>query len=336
MIMKKRKIYMKSWAELHGRAKVVDTDEWYLNLANELLPLVEDFYLHNADLCDAKECGMEILQRITLSCALYLEDCVADAGNWREFIHWHKTNYGRYLPFYPLTKEYLPDEINREDIAFLLWTTPPNDESNVGWSPLDENLMELTELIYGRLDAAFESAPISEHLAPDWLMEKELMQRKRTPLPEALPGEKMPLNVERFLEASKGKPLMYFDSYDALKFFLVHSLKWDDEEDDLLPELAEFSNFVLFGNPKGLLIGPDVATYFADKNNPLYNVESAENEAYEIFCEAGLCPFDLLKYAMEHNLLPDAQFPFENGKALLQENWDFVVRWFYGEFYEAE
>ena len=40
------------------------------------------------------------------------------------------------------------------------------------------------------------------------------------PLPIALPGEKMPANVERFLEASKGEPLLYFDSYDALKIFL--------------------------------------------------------------------------------------------------------------------
>ena len=51
-----------------------------------------------------------------------------------------------------------------------------------------------------------------------------------------------------------------------------------------------------------------------------------EEEAYELFCEEGLCPFDLLKYGMEHDLLPEAQFPFENGKELLQENWDFVAQ----------
>ena len=78
------------------------------------------------------------------------------------------------------------------------------------------------------------------------------------------------------------------------------------------------------------------AEYFADKRNPLYNAELAEEEAYELFCEEGLCPFDLLKYGMEHDLLPEAQFPFENGKELLQENWDFVARWFLGEYYEGE
>ena len=201
---------------------------------------------------------------------------------------------------------------------------------------MDADLLEFADALYNRLDAAFESAPISDYLATDWLMETELMQKKRMPLPVALPGEKMPTNVERFLEASKGEPLLYFDSYDALKFFFVQSLKWEDEEDSLLPDLKEFGNFVVFANPKGLLIGPDVAEYFADKRNPLYNAELAEEEAYELFCEEGLCPFDLLKYGMEHDLLPEAQFPFENGKELLQENWDFVARWFLGEYYEGE
>ena len=81
---------------------------------------------------------------------------------------------------------------------------------------------------------------------------------------------------------------MFFDSYEALKVFFVQALKWEDEEDSLLPDLKEFDNFVLYANPKGLLIGPDVASYFADKHNPLYSAEEAEEEAYELFCEEGL------------------------------------------------
>ena len=162
------------------------------------------------------------------------------------------------------------------------------------------------------------------------------MEKQRTALPVASPGDQLPVNVERFLKASGGEPLMFFDSYEALKLFFVQALQWEDEEDALLPDLKDFSDFVMYANPKGLLIGPDVACYFADKRNPLYNAEIAEEEAYELFCEEGLCPFDLLKYGMEHDLLPEAQFPFENGKELLHENWDFIARWFLGEYYEGE
>ncbi len=329
--MKQQKIYMQLWLNAHGRTKVAGTDEWYLDFANQLLSLVAESYLFKKETARSQ-------QLVALMVTLYLEDCVADGGNWRQFIHWHRKSYGRYLPFYALTEEYLPDEINSEDVSFLLWAinSPTGDYFDGVENPMDADLQEFAAVLYHRLDVAFELAPISDHLATEWLMETELMQKKRMPLPVALPGEKMPTDVERFLEASNGEPLLYIDSYRALKFFFVQALKWEDEEDALLPDLAEFDNFVVYGNPKGLLIGPDIAEYFADKRNPLYNAELAEKEAYELFCEEGSCPFDLLKYGMEHDLLPEAQFPFENGKALLQENWDFVARWFLGEYYEGE
>ena len=305
-MMKQSKIYMRPWLEIHHRTKKTDTDEWYMGLANELLPLVMTFPLYegNPDVAEDQ-------RRLALTCALY-----------------------------SLTEDYLPDEINREDIAFLLWTLsskssdscPFNDVEN----PLDETLLELADVLYERLDAAFESAPISDELASNWMMDRRLMEKEREPLPEIVPGAALPTDVEHFLEAGKGEPLMFFDSYDALKFFFVHSLKWEDDEETLLPELAEFDNFVVYGNPKGVLVAPDVAKYFAAGNNPLYDAATTEEEAYEMFCEGGLCPFDLLKYGMEHNLLPEAQFPFENGKALLHDNWDFVARWFLREFYEGD
>ena len=265
--MKQQKIYMKAWLDAHGRAKAVDTDEWYLDFANQLLPLVADSFIYGGREWEEDQ------KRVALTCALYLEDCVADGGNWRQFIHWHRKSYGRYLPFYALTEEYLPDEINREDIVFLLWAinSPVGDDFDGVENPMDADLLEFADTLYNRLDAAFELAPISDYLATDWLMETELMQKKRMPLPVALPGEKMPTNVERFLEASKGEPLLYFDSYEALKFFFVQSLKWEDEEDSLLPDLKEFGNFVVFANPKGLLIGPDVAEYFADMSHGIQN-----------------------------------------------------------------
>ena len=329
--MKQGKIYMKAWLDLHGRAKVLATDHWYLEFANLLLPVVSESYLYKSE-------TQESQNQVTLMLTLYLEDCVTDGGNWRQFIRWHKRNYGRYLPFYELSEGYLTDEINKEDIAFLLWgiNSPVGDDFDGVENPLDADLLEFADVIYAQLEDVFEKAPISDGLAGDWLMESELMEKQRTALPVASPGDQLPVNVERFLKASGGEPLMFFDSYEALKLFFVQALQWEDEEDALLPDLKEFSDFVMYANPKGLLIGPDVARYIADKRNPLYNAEMAEEEAYELFCEEGLCPFDLLKYGMEHDLLPEAQFPFENGKELLHENWDFIARWFLGEYYEGE
>ena len=322
---------MQLWLDVHGRSRVVESDQWYLDLANRLLPVVSESCLFEGETAESQ-------QRVAILLALYLEDCIADGGNWRQFIDWHQESYGRYLPFYTLKDDYLPDEINKEDIALLLWgiNSPVGEDFDCVENPLDEDLLELADRIYVLLEEVFEEAPISDSLAGDWFMEEELMEKKRTPLPVASLDDKLPTNVERFLKASGGESLMYFASYAALKVFFVQALGWEDEDDSLLPDLAEFDNFVLYANLKGLLIGPDVASYFADQRNLLYNKAEAEDEAYEIFCDQGICPFDLLKYGMEHNLLPDAQLPFAHGKELLHDNWDFIARWFLGEYYEGE
>ena len=175
---------MKAWLDLHGRAKVLATDHWYLEFANLLLPVVSESYLYKSE-------TQESQNQVTLMLTLYLEDCVTDGGNWRQFIRWHKRNYGRYLPFYELSEDYLADEINKEDIAFLLWgiNSPVGDDFDGVENPLDTDLLEFADVIYAQLEAVFETAPISDGLAGDWLMESELMEKKRTALPVAAPGE---------------------------------------------------------------------------------------------------------------------------------------------------
>ena len=88
---------MKAWLDLHGRVKVLATDHWYLEFANLLLPVVSESYLYKSE-------TQESQNQVTLMLTLYLEDCVTDGGNWRQFIRWHKRNYGRYLPFYELSE----------------------------------------------------------------------------------------------------------------------------------------------------------------------------------------------------------------------------------------
>ena len=89
-MMRQSKIYMRPWLEIHHRTKKTDTDEGYMGLANELLPLVMTFPLYegNPDVAEDQ-------RRLALTCALYLEDCVADAG------------YGTAAPLYSLNMSFL-------------------------------------------------------------------------------------------------------------------------------------------------------------------------------------------------------------------------------------
>lgn len=269
----------------------------------------------------------------------YLEDSVAEGGHWHRFTEWHHQRYGTYLPFYELTDDYLPDDIHLEDVAFVLWAaaSPSGITPEVVTNPLHPDLLALAQQVYERMDERFEQAPVGVASSQDWLIPTEQMQKERLPLQAAVPGsDTLPAYVERFLEASQGEPLMFFSSYTAMKDFFIGILGWENKEQELLPDLAVHRDFILYANAKGMLVAPDVCGYFADSHNPLYQPEVAAHEAYRLFCEQGRCPFDLLKFGMDHRLLTDAQFPFEHGKELLQQHWDFVARWFLGEYYEGE
>ena len=148
---------MKAWLDLHGRAKVLATDHWYLEFANLLLPVVSESYLYKSE-------TQESQNQVTLMLTLYLEDCVTDGGNWRQFIRWHKRNYGRYLPFYELSEGYLTDEINKEDIAFLLWgiNSPVGDDFDGVENPLDADLLECFACCLAGRSVARECGALSE------------------------------------------------------------------------------------------------------------------------------------------------------------------------------
>lgn len=46
---------------------------------------------------------------------------ISKTGIWETFTAECKKQYGSYLPFYSINDDYFPDEINPEDIRFLLW-----------------------------------------------------------------------------------------------------------------------------------------------------------------------------------------------------------------------
>lgn len=86
-------------------------------------------------------------------------------------------------------------------------------------------------------------------------------------------------------------------------------------------------NFILMTEPeKGVLLAKDICEYIADKENPLYNQELAQRNAFRLLTEETLCPPDLLTYCIQNNFIPDAQLPEGQEKELVQQNADFIAR----------
>lgn len=202
--------------------------------------------------------------------------------------------------------------------------------------PFDTDLQHLAQEAYELMDAIFEDAPINDEPSSFlWVMGPDLLDMPIVPLPEITPETKLKPDVERCLEYSGGKPLLYFATYEELRNFFVDALKWENKPSSLLPDLKYKKEFVVYANAKGMLVAHNAAAYFCEAHNPMYDAERAATEGYELFIRPGACPFDLLKYGMAKGLLPELQLPFPGGKEVLQQNWDFIARYYLCEYYEG-
>ena len=345
--MNSRKIYRQAWMAARPRAPKSNADEWYVDFANRLLPLVR-----KSEYMKLLPEGEE--EKVALYLTWYLEDCVNNIGGWNRFIWFHKQIYGRYLPFYTLTDEYMADEVNLEDIQFILWSIADVVDEKRPKEPLDPFLSSIVRFateIYAVMEVEFEQAPITDFDTADWFPDMEFMvmdefdedlfldgddfpKREKEDELALVPGETYQPDLEKFLAASGGEQLMYFGDYDELHRFMTGKLKW--KEDELIPGLEDRKEFVFFASPKGLLLASEVAPFFADKHNSRYDATKAAEYGKAMLFMQGVCPSDLLKFGMTHNLFPDVAFSFPNGKEILHDNWDFIARRYLGYYYDGE
>ena len=58
----------------------------------------------------------------------------------------------------------------------------------------------------------------------------------------------------------------------------------------------------------------------------MYDRGKAQDNAFRLLTEEGLCPPDLLTHCIRNGLLPDAHIPAVKDNTLVQENMDFIAR----------
>ena len=327
---------LRQWLRANGRRATAAGDSWYVGFASTLLTAVSGSSLF-------REQGQDAREQAAWALTLYFQDAISQNGGWADFTRRYRLLYPeRTLPFFATGTDYVADEINPEDIAFVLWTLlsaparrTPDDYAL--FNPEDERLAALAGVAYDLMDTSFDQAPVNdEHPSARWLRGTEALDTPSEPLPDTAISPRMDPNALRCLTHTGGYPLQYFDTYADLCRFFIGVLGWPDRPRSLLPDLAGSREFVVYANAKGMLLAHDVAACFRDPRNPLYDPQRAVSEGHTLFCQPGRCPFDLLKVGMAMNLLPDARFPFHNGRALLQDNWDFVARYYLGEYYEGK
>lgn len=169
------KIIGSEWRLGHWFAVASVSDAYYVKLANKIHDYIR-FAGLNDILTDFEQHNLAKL--ITF----YFEDVISDVGIWRAFVAAHKEMYGKYLPFYDVDESrYYVDEINPEDICFLIWMGVQQYQKGTFINPENPGLMQLADKLYTLLDKEFENAPINTELVekmykPEWFEDFYLLK----------------------------------------------------------------------------------------------------------------------------------------------------------------
>lgn len=243
-------IYANHWLKIHPYSASQPSDKYFVELARKL-----------QQACPAQEIPEPVRQKIALYTAAYLEDQISELGLWRSFTSQHQQLYGSPLPFYPVGDDYLPDEVNREDICFLIWNSWQKSlPSHEYIYPLREEIIRTADSLYDILIRAYETAPENEFLSGlfDECADLHEADRKLTWLfghsyltePSMLPYINQVKAADRFIVPTG--PLALF-LHEWLPLLTSHTERWKNieglwPEQPALPENIRLRNEEIYTN----------------------------------------------------------------------------------------
>ena len=141
---------------------------------------------------------------------------------------------------------------------------------------------------------------------------------------------------ETFRKAAGDKLLLYFDKTEDAQTFITETSGLIPAENFHLPEDWQGKKLAIYATPEegAQVITRDVEL-IKDENNPFYDANRAAKQALSCFIVKH-CSVYFLPELVKRGMLADAQTKSlispERGKAIIQENWKFLARYFIREY----
>lgn len=163
----KDRIFIKKWLDLKPYDKQTLTDDYYLKLSNKLKKVLYSPGTYKLLMYIDKE------EIDLLSCFLasYFEDIISGTNIWNTFTNIHKQHYSKKLPFFE-TIDYLEDEINEQDISFLVWYFVNTIQRDRYISPFNVFFTQVASKVMEVLDEEYEYAPENNYLKSFYTIDK--------------------------------------------------------------------------------------------------------------------------------------------------------------------
>lgn len=200
-------------------------------------------------------------------------------------------------------------------------------------SDIDPNDPDMIKKINDRLDQAMyddTTGPLAM-FTPEWvylMLERHLPKKM-----ERVEEQTVHPYYEAFVKATDGETLKFFNSYEQMNRFFIEALGWKDGEEHLPQAKGAHDYILMVSKYRGMLMARNVARCIKAPQNPLYDEEYARKHAFEMLCNRGVCPADLLRRCLSEDWLPDAVFPGTNDTEIVKNNADFLSRCYLQMYY---
>ena len=154
------RIYIKDWLNLKPYNRQKRTDSYYLKLCNKVK---EAILANNKSFLLLMYIDVEELNILACFLTSYFEDLISNTNIWNSFVKKHQALYGKQLPFYNLN-EYYEEEINLQDVYFLIWYFINTVQEDKFVSPYNDFITDLSDKVMEVFDETWEEAPENEFL----------------------------------------------------------------------------------------------------------------------------------------------------------------------------
>lgn len=146
---------------MHPYTKTDAIDNYYCKLVNRIIEVIYDYDI----MVEEIEPEDEVYEDTAKFLVGWFEDIISQTGVWQVFTSQCEKRYGSRLPFYEPGEDYYPDEINVEDVRFILWHCFQRDKIGEKiYNPENTGILVLANEIYDIFDEEFETAPVNERL----------------------------------------------------------------------------------------------------------------------------------------------------------------------------
>ena len=209
----------------------------------------------------------------------WFEDIISQTGLWQVFTSECEKRYGTKLPFFELDGNYYSDEVNLEDIQFIIWhCLQSRSKDKFVYTPNNQPLRKLSKKIYDFLAIEYPVAPENERL-------KDFYDFSDPTLNVFIEYRN---KIEWFFMNSYINMGCYRDYCESMEE-KIEEFTHNENNDDATIEILLYSHKVetiLFGRTP--LLGITAPEYMkllqehnhADHNAPYMNIDFATNNLY--------------------------------------------------------